>query len=244
MTEPPDRDGDDDDRTLVPVRERADGYFRNGIWVPRGTEPDPQPQGWRERLESTYKIRLEDRRLWVGAAAVLLVLVVVMVLSSSGSPQEAPKAQRDFLAAVRHGQTQVRNGNDITLVTAARERASRACEHLPRGGKVENWIGTLTKVGTVFGGNQGEVAVSLGDGVKLRTWNHKSEDTKDHTLVDSHSDVYQELAKRKTGDRVVFSGTFVPKGPVCLHETSLFARNGMLTPGFVFRFTSVAALQP
>jgi hypothetical protein len=243
MTEPPDRDGDGD-RTLVPVREHADGYFRNGVWVPRGTEPDPQPPGWRERLESKYKIRLEDRRLWVGAAAVLLVLVVVIVLASSGSPKRAPEAQRQFVEAVERGQKAVKDGNDITLVTAARKRASQVCENLPRGGAVEDWTGTLTKVGTVFGGKQGEVAVSLGNDVHLRTWNRESEDGKDHTLVDPNSDVYQQLSQLKSGDQVLFSGNFVPQGPVCIHETSLFARNGMLTPGFVFRFTSVAARHP
>ena len=42
-----------------------------------------------------------------------------------------------------------------------------------------------------------------------------------------------------------FSGTFVPKGATCVNETSVFARNGMLTPGFLFRFTAVGpALTP
>jgi hypothetical protein len=251
MSEPPPREGSTDtdagaDRTPVPVRERADGYFRNGIWVPRGTEPDPQPPGWRERLESQFGIRVEDRRLWVGAAVVLLVLVVVVVVLANrgGPPQRSPKAQRDFLRAVQRGQMAVQAGNDITVVTAARERASEVCRDLPRDGSVENWTGTLTKVGTVFGGKQGEVAVSLGDGVHLRTWNHKSQDTKDHTLVDSHSDVYQQLSHLQTGDLVLVSGNFVPKGAICIHETSLFDRNGMLTPGFVFRFTSVVARHP
>jgi len=176
--------------------------------------------------------------------AGLFIVVLLLVVTNRGSPAQVPKEERDFLTAVRHGQTAVRNGNDITLVTAARERASEACALLPRGGGAEDWVGTLTKVGTLFGGKQGEVAVSLGNDVHLRTWNRESEDVKDHTLVDPNSDVYQQLSQLKSGDQVLFSGNFVPKGPVCIHETSLFARNGMLTPGFVFRFTSVAARHP
>jgi hypothetical protein len=241
MSEPPTREPEDE-RTSLPVRERVDGYFRNGIWVPRDAEPDPRPPGWRERLETRFGIRLDDRRLWLGAGGVLLLLVVILVIANGGSPARAPHEQRAFLKAVRHGQTAVRDGNDITLVTAARERASQVCDRvLPPGGEVKNWVGTLSKVGTVFGGKQGQVEVSLGDDVKLHTWGRESEDTKDHTLVDPHSDVYQQLADLKSGDQVRFSGTFLPKGPTCLHETSLFARNGMLTPGFVFRFTSVAS---
>ncbi len=113
------------------------------------------------------------------------------------------------------------------------------CALLPPGGAVEHWVGTITKVGTVFGGKEGHVSVAVGNDAHLRTWDRASEDAKDHTLVDPNSDVYRALADLKAGDRVRFSGAFVPKGTSCLRETSLFARNGMLTPGFVFRFTEV-----
>jgi hypothetical protein len=242
MSEPPPRDPDTDteaDRTPVPVRERVDGYFRNGVWVPRGTEPDPQPASWRERLESRYGIRLQDRRLWIGAAGVLLVLVVVAVIANGGAPARKPREEREFLKAVQHGQTAVKEGNDITLVTAARDRASAVCALLPPGGAVKDWVGTLTKVDTVLGGKKGQVAVKVADDVQLHTWSRESEDTKAHTLVDPNSDVYRDLADLTSGDQVRFSGAFVPKGATCIHETSLFARNGMLTPGFVFRFTAV-----
>jgi hypothetical protein len=245
MSEPPPREANTDtdastDRAPVPVRERADGYFRNGAWVPRDAEPDPMPPGWREWFESRVNLREVDRRIWFGAVGVVVVLVLLLVITHQGSPAQVPKQERDFLTAVRHGQTAVRNGNDITLVTAARKRASEACALLPRGGGVDDWVGTLTKVGTVSGGKQGQVAVKIADGVQLHTWTRGSEDAKDHTLVDPNSDVYQVLADLKSGDEVRFSGSFARKGATCLHETSLFARNGMLTPGFVFRFTAVA----
>jgi hypothetical protein len=240
MSEPPPREPHDE-RTPVPVRDRADGYFRNGTWVPRDAEPDPRP-GWRERIEGRLGIRFDDRRLWVGAAALALVLlvIVVLVLNRGDEPLRVPKREHDFLAAVRQGQSAVRAGNDLTVVTADRDRNSSVCAWMPANGKVTNWLGTLTDVGTVLGSKQGEVAVSIGDSVKLHTWSHASQDGKDHTLVDPNSDVYRSLSKLKPGAKVVFSGSFRPDGPLCLHETSLFARNGMLTPGFVFRFTSVA----
>ena len=243
MSEPPPRDPDSDteaDRTPVPVRERVDGYFRNGVWVPRGTEPDPQPPSWRERLEGRFGISLEDRRLWIGAAAVLLLVVVIAVSASGGAPTRKPREEREFLRAVAHGQAAVKDGNDITLVTAARDRASAVCALLPPGGTVKDWVGTITKVDTVVGGKQGQVAVKVADDVQLHTWSRASEDAKAHTLVDPNSDVYRELADLEKGDQVRFSGAFVPKGATCIHETSLFARNGMLTPGFVFRFTAVS----
>src|SRR4051812_2771219 len=137
MSEPPPREPDDE-RTPVPVRERVDGYFRNGTWVPRGSEPDPQPPGWREQVESRLGVRLDDRRLWLVAAGVLVVIIVVAVIANAGSPARKPQEERDFLAAVEHGQTAVKDGNDITLVTAARDRASAGGALLPQGGAEED----------------------------------------------------------------------------------------------------------
>ncbi len=230
-----------ENRTTVPVRDRADGYYRNGTWVSRDANPDPQPLTWRERLEARFGDRWKERRFWMPAAGVLVVLIVLMVIGSSGSPAKEPGSQRDFLDAVKVGQTAAREGNDITLVTAARDRNSDICGQLRASrGRINDWVGTLQKVGTVFGGKQGEVSVSLDNDVKLHTWSRESEDAKDHTLVDPNSDVYRQLAELKSGDEVKFTGVFVPRGPTCIQETSVFDRNGMLTPGFIFRFTAIA----
>ena len=74
----------------------------------------------------------------------------------------------------------------------------------------------------------------------MRTWSRESDDAEDHTLIDPNSDVYRALANLKSGDRVQFDGVFRPHGATCIHETSIFAKNGMLTPSFVFAFTAVA----
>ena len=164
---------------------------------------------------------------------------MLLVVAGATSPARVPDEQRDFLAIVKRGQTAVNDGNDLTLVTAARDRAGAVCTLLPRDGAVEDWVGTLEKVGTVFGGKSGQVSVALDDDIHLRTWSRASQDKQDHTLVDPNSDVYRSLADLKAGAKVRFSGTFEPNGATCVHETSVFARNGMLTPSFVFRFTAV-----
>jgi hypothetical protein len=244
MSESPPRELEGDrapDRAPVPVRERADGYFRNGVWVPRGSEPDPDPPGWRERLESRLRIRLDDRRLWAAAAGVLVVIVILVAVAHRGGPVRTPEQERAFLEAVARGQAAVRKGNDLTVVTAERDRRSEVCPLLaPTDGAVHDWIGTVGKVGTVLGGDKGHAQVKIADDVTLKTWSRQSEDEKDQTLVDPNSDVYRTFADLKRGDEVRFTGKFLPDGSRCLHETSLFDRNGMLTPGFVFRFTAVA----
>lgn len=240
MSETPPRETGEH-RTTAPVRDRGDGYYRNGTWVARDENPDPQPPTWRAQLEARVGTRWKERRVWLPAAGVLIALIVLVAITAGGSPATAPDSQQEFLDAVKRGQTAVRDGNDLTLVTAARDRAGDVCALLrPSRGAVEDWVGTLQDVGTVSGGKQGEVSVAVGNDVKVHTWGRESEDGKDNTLVDPNSDVYRALADLKSGDKVRFSGVFVPRGATCFQETSVFARNGMLTPGFVFRFTAVA----
>ena len=244
MSESPPRELDDD-RTPVPVRERADGYYRNGEWVPRNPLPDPPPAGVRERLDRWLQERfgtgLDDRRVQGAAVAIaaVLLLLLVLALNRGAAPAKRPEQERKLLDAVAVGQQAVQEGNDLTVVTAARDRNSTICGLLPEGGRVKDWVGTITDLGKVTGGDQGHLTVSIGNSTKLRTWSHASEDTSDHTLVDSHSDVYQALADLNEGDRVRFSGTFRHEAGSCVHETSLFDRNGMQTPSFLFRFTAV-----
>ena len=50
---------------------------------------------------------------------------------------------------------------------------------------------------------------------------------------------FESVAKLDDGDRVVIDGTFVRDQGSCVKETSTFAKNGMLTPDFLFLFSSI-----
>jgi hypothetical protein len=172
--------------------------------------------------------------------ATLGALVLFLAVIAFNSPDSVPEQQRHFLTIVKQGQDAVRHGNDITLVTASRQRARDTCSLLPRDLAVTDWIGTITDVGTVSGGEAGVLRVAIGDDVEVKTWTDEGDDRRDHTLIDPDSSVYHSLSTLQEGNGIRFSGTFVPRPGTCLQETSLFARNGMLTPDFIFRFTSVA----
>ena len=175
----------------------------------------------------------------MAAAGVVVAIVVVVLIAHRGAIARVPQQERDFLRAVRHGQEAVRKGNDLTLVTAARDRSSAVCRVASAtNGGVENWVGTISNIDTVMGGKQGHVAVEIGDDVTAEAPGAASRrtprTTRWSTRTPTSTAPWPDL---KSGDKVRFNGAFVPHGATCLHETSLFARNGMLTPGFVFRFT-------
>lgn len=242
MSEPPPRE-DEDARTATPVRQRPDGYFLNDQWVRRDAGLDDEQPSSLERLRQVWGTglgeRWQDRRVRIGVGAALALLVVLVIATSGSEPVRMPADERAFLDAVRQGQDAVREGNDLTLVTARRDRASAICPALGDG-QVSGWVGTIADVSTVSSGAKGHLTVRLAEGVQLRTWERASEDSRDRTLIDPNSDLYRTLAELDAGDQVRFAGDFRPRGASCLHETSVFAKNGMLTPSFVFRFTDVA----
>ena len=145
-----------------------------------------------------------------------------------------------FVAAVVHGQDRVRDGNDVTVVDARLERERTICEGLPRGGKVNGWLGQIEEIDTPLVGDTGMVTVALGHDIELKT---SSSLLAPAGSAPGCSPVPRSSPPWRTshdGDAVRFGGYFVPEGGSCINETSIRDRNGMLTPGFVFRFTSIA----
>jgi hypothetical protein len=219
------------------------------------SEPPPEgpqriPPGYvllNERLVSRDEMAVTptgspDRRRWwyvaAGIGALLVVLAIGRALTSPGD--RVPEQQQQFMEAVRVGQERVRDGNEVTVVDARLQRQQNICSVL-RGRPVEGWVGTLADIDTTLAGESGMITVDLGQGVELRTSNALLGDDDERSVIRPGTPAFGEIADLHDGDEVTFSGSFVPSDDACFHETSLRARNGMLTPGFVFRFTAVAS---
>lgn len=184
-----------------------------------------------------------DRRRWWrvgGGLLVLVVLVVVAVAIAARKGDQLPVQQQEFTAAVVHGQDRVRAGNDVTVVDARLERERTICENLPRRGNVRGWVGQIKDIHTPLVGDTGMVTVELGHDIELKTSSSLLADAGERSGLQPGSGVFTSVANLHDGDTVKFSGYFVPEGGSCFNETSIRERNGMLTPGFVFRFTSIA----
>src|SRR3954452_19258122 len=99
MSESPPRETDAD-RASVPVRDHGAGYYRNGQWVPRDADPDPQPPGWWERIEARIGTRWKEPRVWAPAGLVLVALIVLIAVVAARSPARMPEEQHHFLDIV------------------------------------------------------------------------------------------------------------------------------------------------
>ena len=82
------------------------------------------------------------------------------------------------------------------------------------------------------------ITVALGSDTDLSTGSGTG--TEKRMLLLPGTGVYRSVSKLHDGDRVAFAGTFVRSGTSCVKETSIRPRNGMLTPTFLFVFSSVA----
>ncbi len=181
-------------------------------------------------------------RWWKAGGALLAVLVLGLVVAGivSRSGEDLPTQQERFVAAVVHGQDRVRDGNDVTVVDARLERDRTICDGLPRRGKVSDWVGRIKEIDTPLVGDAGMVTVALGHDIELKTSSSLLAPAGESTGLQPGSEVFTAVANLHDGDTVRFGGYFVPAGGSCIKETSIRDRNGMLTPGFVFRFTSIA----
>jgi hypothetical protein len=77
----------------------------------------------------------------------------------------------------------------------------------------------------------------------LRTTNNDLSDILDHTLLDPSSNVFRQALSLSKGQRILFSGSFLPSETDCVQEISLTQEGSMTDPEFLFHFTDVQAAQ-
>ena len=154
-------------------------------------------------------------------------------------PEDAgiPSKQASFLEIVERAALKAESGNEIAVVKARKKRGRDICALMPAL-KATNWVGEVEDASTELGGDSGVLALRLTDDIAVQTWNNSSSDIGSNTLISPSSSLYDKLGSLSEGDEVTFSGRFV-RAPDCLEEQSLVDENGVLTPDFSFKFSSI-----
>lgn len=103
----------------------------------------------------------------------------------------------------------------------------------------ENWTGTLKSMGTNSDG-KAHVSIQSAKGeFFVKTWNNSLSDAGDNTLIDQSSPLFVTIAELSKGDRVVFSGEFLPSKQDWIRESSMTEAGSVEEPEFVARITDV-----
>lgn len=196
---------------------------------------------------------------WVGGAfAVMIVLGMIGGGTDTEDPSETsasslaesaedgdesgegtiPADQAVWLGAVADGQEAAEDANELQVVQARKERGDAMCDALGGDLTVTNWVGEVETIKTTTGGDGGVLDLVVAEDVKVGTWNNGLSDLGTGSIIDPDSDLWTQIIDLEEGDKVYFSGRF-DGDDECITESSVMDENGMLTPSFIFKFTSV-----
>lgn len=149
--------------------------------------------------------------------------------------------ERAFLRAVEAAQRQyATGGNDMQKGAARAQRADAIC-NLLRSMTMTNWAGKITRLTTNGDGN-GVIAIEIGKGIAVKTWNNSLSDIGDRTLIDPRSPLFATLSMLQVGQLVQFSGSFFPNSTDCVRESSMTLQGSLEEPEYIFRFGSVTPI--
>jgi hypothetical protein len=148
--------------------------------------------------------------------------------------------QEHFIAIIEEARTKYTTAsNDMAKGGARAWRKDAICKALPSLG-VQDWRGEINTLSSNSDG-KGVVEIAIGPGAYIKTWGNALSDVEDHTLIEPNSSLFQILSQMNKGDRVRFSGTFIPNNSDCVRESSLTQKGSMTQPEFIFRFSAVSS---
>lgn len=150
-----------------------------------------------------------------------------------------PATEAAFVSAIEQARADYRAASTDFQKGATRPARMKAiCKAVPDT-TVSNWVGTISTLSTNNDG-KGVIAIEVARDIALKTWNNSLSDIGDKTLIEPGTPLFQTLGTLKTGDVVVFSGTFAKSESDCYRETSITLDGSMRDPEFVMRFRSIA----
>jgi hypothetical protein len=157
-------------------------------------------------------------------------------------PLKLPASQASFVSIVSVAQSQSQNvANDMQRGGVKASRDQSLCAQL-ESLNVTDWVGTVKKIDSNSEG-KGVLAVDVAPGISLETWNNGLSDIGSNTLIEPGSPVFQSASAMEQGQRVTFSGTFLPGNSHsgdCIKEASLSLRGKVESPDFIFRFSKIS----
>lgn len=128
--------------------------------------------------------------------------------------------------------------NDMQVGGVKARRDKQLCQVI-RSLSVSDWHGEIESIDSNSDG-KGVLAVRIGPGVLVKTWNNELSDMGSNTLIEPGSTVFETASRMKRKQRVIFSGNFFSgQEEGCLNESSLTLRGKVKEPEFIFRFTEI-----
>src|SRR5208337_2095065 len=184
-----------------------------------------------------------------GCVGLLFICLIVWIIWTIHNGPSTPAQKAKAAAEARNAEILPRDQNELCSTVASfcerykkasnefqktairRERRAAISNILPDRSAID-WIGAVTRMITDSNGD-GTLQVKLpgSSNIKMFTWSN--------ALIPYGSSLYNQVANLAEGDKVVFSGRFIPGDRDYIMEASLFEEGAMTEPEFIFTFTSV-----
>jgi hypothetical protein len=167
----------------------------------------------------------------IGGLAIIGVFAIIGALVSSGTNgsiraigDPRPQSEIAFLQIVSAAEANGNTENEIQQDSARADRGTSLCRDVFQNGtSVSGWMGTVKEVGTSAFDGSASLKIDLTDSITLETVEN---------TITKGSDLYSTLANVAIGDKVAFSGRFVPAtdGKDCIQELSLTTVGSLSEP--------------
>ena len=160
------------------------------------------------------------------------------VSSSEKSSTIESETQRKFVEIAVSYKKIFKDAKNKLQQSSSRTMRRQALAGLGMGMHIDGWTGSIKCMETTSDGHAA-IVVSLGSGIELHTWNNSVSDIGSGTLIYHDTALYNKLSNMERGQKIKFSGTFLPSSEDYYQESSLTLEGSMLEPEFLFKFTAI-----
>lgn len=183
------------------------------------------------------------KKLSVGRVRKGVAIVALLLTGGIATAQNVaiPADQQQFISIVTSFVEPYKAAGNELLKSRQRSSRKAALEEAFPSMEFNNWVGTLTRLGTT-GDGDAFVSVQLaGSEIVIQTTNNSfSESMATHkTLVKDGTDVFEQLIQLGQGDIVVISGNFFPHDRDRFYELSLTENGSMTDPAYLIAVSSI-----
>lgn len=161
--------------------------------------------------------------------------------SAQSMEYQMPEDQRKFVQIITNYAEGFRGAKNELQQSNMRDQRKMAISSSLGSYSINFWIGTIHKLETNSEG-KAILSVHISPEIKIKTWNNAFSDLASNTLIEKGSPVYNSLFHLSNGQRVRFSGTFIPSGVDFIEETSMTIDGSMINPEFLFKFKTVTSI--
>jgi hypothetical protein len=154
----------------------------------------------------------------------------------------APESQQKFMETVASHKKLFKDAKNELQQSSIRVKRRQALGDLRLGMRVNDWTGSIRRMETTSEGHAA-IAVTIGPGIELCTWNNALSDIGSETLIRHGSPLYNLLSQLEKGQKIRFSGFFFPSEDDYYEECSITIEGSMSAPEFLFMFTEAISLK-